>query len=72
MAVGKGTDSDEDSYKRKPKRQIINHQVVYESSWVNERSKVSQFGGGMPQEFGKLVGMVRKVVVGEDVCVLVT
>jgi hypothetical protein len=50
MAVGKGTDSDEDSYKRKvtkkPKHRNINHQIVYESSWVNkQKRKVSQFGG---------------------------
>ena len=38
MAVGKGTNSGEDSYneKEKPKRRIINYQIVYESSWVNE------------------------------------
>jgi len=48
MAVGKGTDSDEDSDKRKrkekkrkkrPKPRIINHQIVYESSWVNEHNR---------------------------------
>jgi hypothetical protein len=50
MAVGKGTDSDEDSYKRKRTKnrntENINHQIVYESSWVNkQKRKVSQFGG---------------------------
>ena len=43
MAVARGTDSDKDSYKRKEReklrRRIINHQIVYESSRVNEQNR---------------------------------
>ena len=35
---------------------------------MNRREKYhnSEGGGAMPQEFGRLVGMVRKVVVGDE------
>lgn len=78
---GKNTDSDGDSYKRKSKRKpkcrIINHQIVYESSWVKEqKKKESQFRDKLHAiGCGILVGMVRNVVVDDgkgNVCVLVT
>ena len=75
---GKNTDSDEDSYKRKskrnPKNRIINHQTVYESSWVKEQNrKVPQFEA--EQDAIRVWHISGNVVVGDgkrNVCVLVT
>jgi hypothetical protein len=45
---------------------LIIKSCMYESSWVNEKRGESITVRVMPQELGRLVGKVRKVVVGHE------